>query len=118
VYSPIDCLRIAKTNPDKQVVFFAIGFETTAPANAMLAWQARLIGLGFLALAAGYFLVLRALSEPREWVFLCGCLPATVVVWPFAKRAAGTGSIGWSLGGLWVGYAVLFWGAVAFDWLR
>lgn len=35
VYSPMDALKIAKENPDKQVVFFAVGFETTAPANAM-----------------------------------------------------------------------------------
>src|SRR5215831_8879641 len=41
VYSPIDCLKIARANPDKKVVFFAIGFETTAPANAMAVWQAR-----------------------------------------------------------------------------
>ena len=41
VYSPLDCLRIAQANPSKQVVFFAIGFETTAPANAMAVWQAR-----------------------------------------------------------------------------
>ena len=41
VYSPTDCLKIAKENPDKKVVFFAIGFETTAPANAMSVWQAR-----------------------------------------------------------------------------
>ena len=41
VYSPLDCLRIAQSNPDKKVVFFAIGFETTAPANAMSVWQAR-----------------------------------------------------------------------------
>ena len=41
VYSPLDCLRIAKANPDKKIVFFAIGFETTAPANAMAVWQAR-----------------------------------------------------------------------------
>ena len=41
VYSPLDCLKIARANPDKQVVFFAIGFETTAPANAMSVWQAR-----------------------------------------------------------------------------
>src|SRR5580765_2380824 len=40
VYSPIDCLKIARANPDKKVVFFAIGFETTAPANAMSVWQA------------------------------------------------------------------------------
>ncbi|MGC2400685.1 MAG: hydrogenase formation protein HypD [Acidobacteriaceae bacterium] len=41
VYSPLDCLKIARANPNKQVVFFAIGFETTAPANAMLARRAR-----------------------------------------------------------------------------
>ena len=40
VYSPIDCLKIARANPDKKVVFFAIGFETTAPGNAMAVWQA------------------------------------------------------------------------------
>jgi len=41
VYSPLDCLKIARANPHKKVVFFAIGFETTAPANAMLVWRAR-----------------------------------------------------------------------------
>jgi len=40
VYSPLDALKLAKANPQKQVVFFAVGFETTAPANAMAAWQA------------------------------------------------------------------------------
>jgi hydrogenase expression/formation protein HypD len=40
VYSPLDAVKIAQANPDKQVVFFAIGFETTAPANAMAVHQA------------------------------------------------------------------------------
>jgi hydrogenase expression/formation protein HypD len=40
VYSPLDALRLARANPGRQVVFFAVGFETTAPANAMAAWQA------------------------------------------------------------------------------
>jgi len=40
VYSPLDALRIAKKNPERQVVFFAVGFETTAPANAMAVWRA------------------------------------------------------------------------------
>lgn len=40
VYSPLDCLKIARENPEKQVVFFAVGFETTAPANAMAVYQA------------------------------------------------------------------------------
>ncbi|MGH7823601.1 MAG: hydrogenase formation protein HypD [Candidatus Binatia bacterium] len=41
VYTPLDCLKIARANPDKKVVFFAIGFETTAPANAMAVWLAK-----------------------------------------------------------------------------
>ncbi|MDP3979888.1 MAG: hydrogenase formation protein HypD, partial [Chlamydiota bacterium] len=42
VYSPLDALKIAIANPDKQVVFFAVGFETTAPANAMAVYQAKI----------------------------------------------------------------------------
>lgn len=45
VYSPMDAVRIARENPSKQVVFFAIGFETTAPANATSVLQAQLLGL-------------------------------------------------------------------------
>jgi hydrogenase expression/formation protein HypD len=45
VYSPLDAVKIAQQNPDKQVVFFAIGFETTAPANAASVLQARAMGL-------------------------------------------------------------------------
>lgn len=40
VYSPLDCLQIARNNPDREVVFFAVGFETTAPANALAVAQA------------------------------------------------------------------------------
>ena len=57
VYSPLDCLKIARANPEKQVVFFAIGFETTAPANAMLAWQVREMGLGNVSLLVSHVLV-------------------------------------------------------------
>ncbi|MEV7180827.1 hydrogenase formation protein HypD [Kitasatospora sp. NPDC093679] len=45
VYSPLDALRIAEQNPDKQVVFFGIGFETTAPPNAMTVYQAKKRGI-------------------------------------------------------------------------
>ncbi|MDD2922180.1 MAG: hydrogenase formation protein HypD, partial [Anaerolineales bacterium] len=41
VYSPLESLKIAQANPDKEVVFFAIGFETTAPPNAMAVQQAQ-----------------------------------------------------------------------------
>lgn len=57
VYSPLDCLKIAHANSDKQVVFFAIGFETTAPANAMLAWQAKAEGLKNVSLLVSHVLV-------------------------------------------------------------
>jgi hydrogenase expression/formation protein HypD len=45
VYSPLDAVKIAQQNPDKQVVFFAIGFETTAPANVTSVIQAKALGL-------------------------------------------------------------------------
>lgn len=57
VYSPLDCLRIAKANPDKKVVFFAIGFETTAPANAMSVWQAREMGITNYSILVSHVLV-------------------------------------------------------------
>ncbi|TKA12771.1 hydrogenase formation protein HypD [Actinacidiphila oryziradicis] len=46
VYSPLDALEIARQNPGREVVFFGIGFETTAPANAMAVHQARSLGIG------------------------------------------------------------------------
>jgi hydrogenase expression/formation protein HypD len=45
VYSPLDAVKIAQSNPEKQVVFFAIGFETTAPVNAASVLQAQSLGL-------------------------------------------------------------------------
>ncbi len=45
VYSPLDALDLARKHPDKQVVFFAVGFETTAPANAMAVWRAKQLGV-------------------------------------------------------------------------
>ena len=45
VYSPLDAVKIAQENPERQVVFFAIGFETTAPANVMSVLQAKTLGL-------------------------------------------------------------------------
>ncbi|MFV5993729.1 hydrogenase formation protein HypD [Streptomyces sp. NPDC056231] len=45
VYSPLDALKVAQQNPDREVVFFGIGFETTAPPNAMTVYQARRLGI-------------------------------------------------------------------------
>ena len=57
VYSPLDALRIARDNPAREVVFFAVGFETTAPANAMAVYQARQQGLGNFSLLVSHVLV-------------------------------------------------------------
>jgi len=45
VYSPLDALALARKNPDREVVFFAVGFETTAPGNAMAVWRAKELGV-------------------------------------------------------------------------
>jgi hydrogenase expression/formation protein HypD len=57
VYSPLDAIRIAGENPDKQVVFFGIGFETTAPANAMAVYQAKQLGLANFSMLVSHVLV-------------------------------------------------------------
>jgi len=57
VYSPLDALKLARQNPQKQVVFFAVGFETTAPANAMSAWQADHDGIENFSLLVSHVLV-------------------------------------------------------------
>ncbi|MFF6914658.1 hydrogenase formation protein HypD [Streptomyces sp. NPDC012466] len=54
VYSPLDALELARRNPDREVVFFAIGFETTAPANAMAVHQARRLGLNNFSLLVSH----------------------------------------------------------------
>jgi hydrogenase expression/formation protein HypD len=57
VYSPLDALQIAASHPDRQVVFFAVGFETTAPPNAMAVWQARQRGLHNFSILCSHVLV-------------------------------------------------------------
>lgn len=70
VYSPMDAVKIAAENPDKQVVFFAIGFETTAPANAMAVIQAEKMGLDNFSILPANVLVPPAmhaiLSSPNN----------------------------------------------------
>ena len=66
VYSPLDCLRIAAANPSKKVVFFAIGFETTAPANAMAVWQARAQGIRNFSVLVSHVLVPPAITGILE----------------------------------------------------
>jgi hydrogenase expression/formation protein HypD len=54
VYSPLDALELARRHPDREVVFFAIGFETTAPANAMAVHQARRLGIDNFSLLVSH----------------------------------------------------------------
>ncbi len=72
VYSPLDCLKIARENPAKQVVFFAVGFETTAPANAMAVYQAAQQNIRNFSLLVSHVLVPPAmeaiLSSPSNRV--------------------------------------------------
>jgi hydrogenase expression/formation protein HypD len=57
VYSPLDALKLAQQNAEREVVFFAVGFETTAPANAMAVWQARQTGLRNFSILSAHVLV-------------------------------------------------------------
>ena len=69
VVSPLQALAIARENPDKQIVHLAIGFETTAPANAMLAFMAKESGLANVSILVSQFLVppiLRAICSDPE----------------------------------------------------
>jgi hydrogenase expression/formation protein HypD len=66
VYSPLDALTLARENPDKQVVFFGIGFETTAPANAMTVYQANRLGIENFSLLVSHVLVPPAIAAIME----------------------------------------------------
>ena len=63
VYSPIDAVEIAKRSPDREVVFFAVGFETTAPANAMAVVQAQRSGLKNFSVLVSQVLVPPAIES-------------------------------------------------------
>lgn len=62
VYSPLDAVNLAAANPSRQVVFFAIGFETTAPANAMAVWMAKRRGLTNFSVLVSHVLVPPAMT--------------------------------------------------------
>lgn len=72
VYSPLDAVKLARQNPDREVVFFAVGFETTAPANALSVIQAHEWGLLNYSIIASHVLVPPAmealLSDPETVV--------------------------------------------------
>jgi hydrogenase expression/formation protein HypD len=66
VYSPLDALNLARQNPDREVVFFGIGFETTAPANAMTVYQARRLGVKNFSMLVSHVLVPPAMAAIME----------------------------------------------------
>jgi hydrogenase expression/formation protein HypD len=96
VYSPMDAVEIARANPDREVVFFAVGFETTAPANAMAVYQAQREDITNFSMLVSHVLVPPAieaiLSSPSNRVqgFLAAGHVCTVMGWreypPLAHR--------------------------------
>jgi hydrogenase expression/formation protein HypD len=96
VYSPLDAVKIARENPDRNVVFFGVGFETTAPANAMAVYQAKKLGVENFSLLCSHVLVPPAmdaiLSSPANRVqgFLAAGHVCTVMgyeeYFPLAER--------------------------------
>lgn len=95
VYSPLDAIKIAQANPDKEVVFFAIGFETTAPANAMSVLQARAMGVRNYSVLVSHVCVPPAmhaiLGSPQNRVqgFLAaGHVSAVMGYWEYPPIAA------------------------------
>jgi hydrogenase expression/formation protein HypD len=87
VYSPLDALELARKNPDREVVFFAVGFETTAPANAMAVWRARELGIRNFTVLVSHVTVPPAmtaiLDSPanRVQAFLAAGHVCTVMGW-------------------------------------
>jgi len=95
VYSPLECLKIAQENPDRQVVFFGVGFETTAPANAMAVFQAHRLGLPNFSLLVSHVRVPPALesllSAPEVNVqafLLAGHVCAVMGYWEYEPLVA------------------------------
>ena len=87
VYSPLDAVKMAIDNPDKQVVFFAVGFETTAPANAMAVWRAAQLDVSNFSMLVSHVTVppamLAILDAPDNHVqaFLAAGHVCTVMGW-------------------------------------
>ena len=87
VYSPLDALELARRHPDRQVVFFAVGFETTAPANAMAVWRARELGVRNFSVLVSHVTVPPAMTallespDNRVQGFLAAGHVCTVMGW-------------------------------------
>jgi len=87
VYSPLDALDLAIRHPDREVVFFAVGFETTAPANAMAVWRARELGVANFSVLVSHVTVPPAMTailqspDCRVQGFLAAGHVCTVMGW-------------------------------------
>jgi len=87
VYSPLDALQIARENPSQEVVFFAVGFETTAPGNAMAVYQAAREGLSNFSELVSHVLVPPAMrvllssTQNRVQAYLAAGHVCTVMGW-------------------------------------
>jgi hydrogenase expression/formation protein HypD len=66
VYSPLDALKVARENPDRQVVFFAVGFETTAPSTAATVLRAQQMGLGNFSVFCNHVTIIPAIKAILE----------------------------------------------------
>ncbi len=66
VYSPLDAVKLAQENPEREVVFFGVGFETTAPPNAMSVFQAKRLGLKNFSMLVSHVLVPPAIAAIME----------------------------------------------------
>lgn len=82
VYSPLDAVALARAHPQRQVVFFAVGFETTAPANAMAVYQAARSGVENFSLLMSHVLV-----PPAMEAILSSRRAACRASWPRATSA-------------------------------
>jgi hydrogenase expression/formation protein HypD len=94
VYSPLEALKLARENPQRQVVFFAVGFETTAPANAMAVAQAKREGLDNFSVLVSHVLVppamqaILASASNRVQGFLAAGHVCTVMGWAAYEEIA------------------------------
>jgi len=90
VYAPLDALVLARQHPNNQVVFFAVGFETTAPASAMAVYQAHREGLTHFSLLVAHVLVPPAieaiLAVPKHCVQCRSCGSRLFVWWHAGAR--------------------------------
>ena len=96
VYSPLDAVALARKHPDREIVFFAVGFETTAPANAMAVWRAAQLGLRNFSMLVSHVTVPPAMTaildapDNRVQAFLAAGHVCTIMGWteyePIAAR--------------------------------